>query len=706
MMASRFVILALAAAACGAAEDGPVDAGAPPVCTSVLDAVHAPPPIYPIGIIGAQVILADVDDDGDRDAVVSDHLDHPRVLLADGQGRFTAAIDVLDAEGPIAIDDLEGTGTLELIAATSSGAALGVWHYDDAGTYTLAATAPLPLGALGIVTGDVDADLDVDVVVVGFELGVFLNDGSGQLVRVPEINQPFDVEAAVLADLDGDGRADLVGSSWGNELWALSSATGFGIPFPIGLPDVPVWALAAVDLDDDGDMDIAAAGKGLARIENHGDWNFTAEVRPIGWPPLRGVAAGDLDGDGRIDVAGADETGVWVWPAGGSPRLVPVHRAVADVEAGDLDGDRDTDLVATTWPGELAVLSNEGLGVFAPPPPGAFPASGSPEAIVAADLDGDGALDLATASTVFLQRDGGWVDDSLNIWCERFEGLIAGDLDNDGDTDLAVACELEAEVLVALNDGVGEFFWSVVKVGTKPEGLVTADLDRDGDLDLITAGYQPAGVAVLRNDGTGWFASEPLLPAGEQPESVIAVDLDGDADLDLAVADEGANRVHLLANDGLGSFAALGDFAAGGNAQALTAGDIDGDGSVDIIVADGGQPWGVDLPGGIIVLFGDGLGGVSEPVAYPAGLSPRDVAIADLDGDGDADVLAADSRSNDVAILPNDGLGRLAAPVFVPAGASPFAVIAADLDNVCGPEVVVANKGGSVTIIRASPVVE
>jgi hypothetical protein len=340
---------------------------------------------------------------------------------------------------------------------------------------------------------------------------------------------------------------------------------------------------------------------------------------------------------------------------------------------GDVDRDGDADVVGVDTNLVLRLLRNSGTGNLGDEGHEPLPDL-LPTVIRLVDVDGDGAADLtaatADATLVFLSHGRGRFrlpDAGPALpWPTSTEAtgtVVAADLDGDGDMDLVFGGDA---VRVFRNDGTARF--TDATAALLPAGLtggtLAADLDRDGAVDLI------AGNAVLRNDGRGRFSVLRTLPV--VPEAVGAAgDINGDGAVDLAFAQGGlGSLVHadadgdldlflrdswagdhahrLFHNDGTGTFADRSDRlpADAAFAFAAAAGDIDGDGRADLVLAQGlaATPMGVQR-GLVQVLLDRGDRGYAPPVHLNVELGrgvfrvASALALNDIDGDGRLDLV-------------------------------------------------------------------
>ncbi len=333
-----------------------------------------------------------------------------------------------------------------------------------------------------------------------------------------------------------------------------------------------------------------------------------------------------------------------------------------------------------------------------------------PGDVVAADFDGDGDQDLATANqmsddvTILINNGVGNFRErasSPEAAGDFATALAAADFDGDDDQDLAVANDDSNDLTILRNNGRGNFveFASSPELagGQGPAALATADFDGDGDQDLAVGVEGHDAVRIHRNNGHGDFVMDAgLLRTGVNPRSVIAQDLDGDADPDIAAGSDGEETVSIFRNDA-GVFSELPSSPekVTGQPHSLVGADFDGDGDTDLATSGGDK---------VDVLRNNGSANFGRFPSSPesVGDSSWAIAAADFDGDGDHDLAVTHSSGATMAILRNNGGGNFAEPGSSPESAGPFAesVVVTDVDGDGDPDLATANFGDTVTILR------
>jgi hypothetical protein len=377
----------------------------------------------------------------------------------------------------------------------------------------------------------------------------------------------------------------------------------------------------------------------------------------------------------------------------------------SDIAAGDIDGDGDIDLVvvnrggsSAVGDGSVAILRNDGNGVFTAAAADVLIVGTRPAAIVLADFDNDNDLD---AAVVILGEDR--VQILLNV-AGRFvpgvsvdvedapEFIAVGDLNGTGGPDLVVTNKESDSITVLLNNGLGGFLVptggsydaTVPAQRTAPQGVALADLDGDDVLDAVVALLDQDAFAIFTGFGDGTFdpAFEIIdigssAPGDADPRGVFTADLDHDGDDDLVIANSAADTVSVFLSDlaqGSGDLIAAGEFAAGNDPRDVAIADLDGDGILDLAVA--------NFEGDVVsVLIGVGNGTFESPQTFRTASGPFAVVAANLDGSDQLDLATANQESDTVSVLlagaepstpPTDIGGGIAVPECASGGCGPL----------------------------------
>jgi hypothetical protein len=367
--------------------------------------------------------------------------------------------------------------------------------------------------------------------------------------------------------------------------------------------------------------------------------------------------------------------------------------------------------------------------------------------VAAADLDGDGDLDLAVADSGLTLFAGDGHGDLASLGAIAVPGgtraVAIGDLDGDGDADLVAVRASVASVVAFLGDGSGGFVQaSESAVGADPYDLLLGDFDADGKLDAATANYTERSVSRLLGDGQGHFGPATLMGVGQPLIALASADFDGNGIADIAAAQEATNNVVIFDSNGNGFWSYGGVLPTGVDGIAdLAVGDVVEDGRPDLLVlgetrlsvlaADGAGGFLAAQAGGFISskgisinpdgaelalldVNGDGhldavltseqtssltvaLGdGASLPACNGTQVlsgASWGLVVHDFDGDGNTDLAVASAGANNVKLLLGTGGGNFAAPVVTPVGITPRVLVDADFDGNGVPDLAVGCLG-------------
>jgi hypothetical protein len=291
--------------------------------------------------------------------------------------------------------------------------------------------------------------------------------------------------------------------------------------------------------------------------------------------------------------------------------------------------------------------------------------------VASGDFNHDGQMDIAVAATAYiatgisilLGNGNGTFQTAAQYGAGMSGPIAAGDFNGDGKLDLVgVSPATSSDVSVLLGNGDGTFGFAVNSPANNAVyALAVADLNHDNKLDVaaLTGGTSgaPHQLAVLLGNGDGTLSLGPTYDVGLYPTAIAAYDLNGDGIPDLVVANsESYDSVHsvyvpasvgVLLGVGDGTFQNPITAVVGSQIFAITVADLNLDGKADVVLSNGG--W-----NDVSLLLGNGDGTLQAPIQFFLGDSfsqgdilsaPGGLAVADFDGNGSPDLVAAGADS-------------------------------------------------------------
>jgi hypothetical protein len=583
---------------------------------------------------------------------------------------FTSSLDFsAGSSSPrsLVVADFNHDGRPDIAVANGTTPAISVLFGNGAGTLQAPASYANDVSAdtyltAADFTGDGIPDLayttSVDTV-------IRLNNGDGTFG--PATHLGLGGSAIATGDFNHDGHPDLLIATPGQASVSVLLGTGTGtFQSPItSTIDNPALSFQLSDLNRDGIPDVVVMTRAgtVGALIGRGDGSFQyVGISTTAWSVGSGAAVADFNGDGIPDLAVAlpynssmahypvglmlgKGDGTFQAPVSFNSDISPDHLLAAD-----LNGDGHVDLaVAGGRSNDVGLFLGQGDGTFTAG--SSYAVGGGVDSLAAVDLNHDGRSDLAVAASmisVLLNEGGGVLSgaQTFHVGQYRQTAVVEADWNRDGKPDLAVASASGGTVSILTGRGDGTFATSTLQLGPQPQGLATGDFNNDGIPDLaVDLNYK---LLLFLGKGDGTFQAPVVVAANAMSEAIAVGDFNGDHNIDLAAATNYGQTLTIYLGTGTGTFQPALNFAQTDSISGLVSADFNGDGLADL--AD--YSW--DAPG-VRVRLATGSGNFAAPVTYATLGVPSGLAVGDLNNDQHTDLVARDGQA--VSVLLGNGNG-------------------------------------------------
>jgi len=636
--------------------------------------------------------VADIDGDGSTDVVVPDH--NASNLLwyrnpGKGQGQWEAVvIGQVDRKWlhDVEVGDVDGNGKLDVVIRGHIGPT--TLFLQEIPRSWKKVVIDAATDGEGTALGDIDLDGDLDIVQDGYWLEAPANPAAGKSWMRHQVASGWSKRVSpYVSDVDRDGLPDILlaeAESTGHMVWyeaPLNPKEGNWIPHVIDNSVDFVHTFKMSDVDNDGDLDIVFAEMQQSKRKRVGIYvnqgNGTSwRLQVLANTGAHNIRVGDIGNDGDIDIVGANwglenqPSPVELWENQTSDRKLPLNKwtyiQVDDsrtrrpdksqgdgwwfgLAMGDLTGDGFQDIVSGKW--------------FYRNPGGAMAARWSriemhekADAMVIVDVDGDPYGDVIAESL----PDVFWLeaqDRLANSWKARTIGTIpkTGHMNSQGYTLAQLVPGGRPEIILAGGDGNYYFEipanpeagnWPRTKITAEEtgEGIGIGDIDRDGYLD-IAAGKGMDYVAWWKNPGKkgGPWSIHRIGATAFWADRCAVADMNGDGRLDIVVTEERYPGPDPDASvywfeqpsDPTNATWRRHKILTEYSLNNLDVADVDRDGDMDIVICEHKGP-----AERLQVLENDGKGNFTIHVLDRGKESHLGARLADLDGDGDLDLVS------------------------------------------------------------------
>jgi hypothetical protein len=691
---------------------------------------------FATGSFPGSAAVADVNGDGKADLVVANFNSNKiGVLLGNGDGTFQAQTTFIDPKaGCVVVGDVNGDGKPDLIFGDGSGS-VGVALGNGDGTFQATKTFGAGAAPYSIAVTDVNGDGKPDLVVVNEgstglgSASILLGNGDGSFQTQRTFSTGKSPSSVAVADVNGDGKPDLIVSNAADNTVSLLLGNGdgtFGAQSTFAAGSSPSW-VAVSDVNGDAKPDLVitdAISNDVSVLLGNGNGTFQALNAFYAGISPDSVAIADMNGDGKADLVVANMNGnnVTVLLGNGNgtfqaQKTFATGNYPISVVAADVNGDGKPDIVVPNlddgtlsvllnnmdFTGQLYTIDQPARLAFTQPPastPAGNVINGSTGVQVAVEDSGGATVGIDTSAVTLTLNGGAFASGGNTVTTAAVNGvatfnnliinaagnytMTASDGALAGATSSSFAiCTAPAVLSVNRESPAGAVTEaaSVTYAVTFSEPVtgVTA-----ADFQLALGGGTSASSAVVVSPGSGYNSVYNVTVNSIVGSGTLGLNLVDNG----SILDQAGNHL----SSPIATFQAQQIIAAGQAPAYVAMADLNGDGKPDLVVADNGGS-------NISVQLGNGDGTFQAPKTYAVGSYPSFVAVADVNGDGKPDLVVANQSSNTVSVLLGNGDGTFQAQKTFAVGSYPSFVAVGDVNGDGKPDLAVANAGDSSNVV-------
>ena len=684
----------------------------------------------------------DLNGDSYPDMVLMNHRKNIAVYLNDGHGNYPQPVMEYPLDIPtsqLSLDDVNTDGTLDIVVYARELPEILFFENDSHGRFTCKTNdiqpAPADNGYKFYLKGNKPTGHKPSILYFERDNRASLYEiGRSQIQKKQEMAFPGNFLSVSEADLNQDGLNELYigGQLVQNQIYLPERAGNFSKYLPFGKGGARTLEIQFADMDQDGDLDVITLSVGSPCSVFENKLPFRIRNSPINLTAFSGHSAIPVPFTNLVSIKELSSMqiyGGWTGFRKGSF----IQKMPSDGEfipsAPFFPGEKVSIIVPEGFQSKkgLSFETSSFLIRYAAVPSAGFAlsplqtafgeAGGQTASLLLADVNRDGNLDIVTGgdsnhTCSYLNQGKGIFNKAPISDAVRFpvSAMTSGDFDGDGDVDLVLCGDNRNTPLLMQNNGQGDF----TKAGEFPQTLgsivdiQSEDLNGDGTLDIAMAEKidKQGLVSIYFNQGGGRFFSSSKVQFSVPPmQSIRFGDMDGDGDMDMVlVTYDGMYDCYY--NNGKGKF--LDDvkrLVEGYPKDFFALGYLDGNGVMDIAVGSN-YPHSSENPLHLTIIL-DNYGHEFPDNINRGNQSGwvRDIALGDMDGDGDMDIVQCVSNSeNDIRIFLNNG-DRTFSKMEWNSGSdsAPFKLALGDMDQDGDLDIVLTRTNGLHSILWNKP---